>query len=527
MGKFTFEGQGAYAYLVYQMDENDQVDRLSLGMLTSNKIPGLLPVVYTQMDGQGYVKYNISSKVCAKNFFAGAVSRKRLLGIFSGVAEALMSADDYMLDRNSILLDLEYIYADVSSCDAALVCVPAISMEMRPADPAAFFKQIIFSAQFDPTENSDYVTRILNYLNSTPMFSLPDFKELVDTLRRETSAPAAPVQVIKVQEEKKTVNEIQPGAERIPVRPAAESNPPVMGGIGSAAGNARPAGANDMGRQPANVTPAGVGGMGIAGMAIPGMDESAAAKEPAKSKGVSLFGGMGGKKKEPVEKQEKKSLFGMKPAVEKAPAKAVKEKKAGKEMSMGGGFSIPGMDDGAIPVTPVMEREPAVKAVEVPVKAAEVPVKSQNEQVNIPKVNSYVPEQPAVKKNPNANFGDTVNLSKSAGGKTTMLSRGNKAAEVKPYLVRMSNNEQIYLTKPLFHIGQEPGYADYCIMDNPAVSHAHADVSISQGKVLLTDTGSTNGTYVNGQMLNANVPVYLNHGDKVTFADEEFVFYQQ
>lgn len=484
MGNFTFEGQGAYTYLVYQMDEEDQVDKLSLGMMTSNKIPGLLPVIYTQMDGQGYVKYNISSKICAKNFFAGAVNRKRLLGVFSGVAEALMSADDYMLDRNSILLDLSYIYADVTSCEASLVCVPVISTETRPVDAAMFFKQTIFSAQFDQTENCDYVTKILNYLNSTPLFSLPDFKELVDNLRREEPAKAAavqpvPIQVVKVEEEKKTVREIPPA----PVQPEEKKVP-------------------DNRREDP--------------IAIPGLEEKVSVPETAKAKGFGLFGG---KKKE-----SGNSLFGLKAASEKKTVKEkpvkekpVKEKKSGKEMPMAGGFSIPGMEDAAIPVTPVMEK--------TPVKAEETPVVRQNEQPAVRKVESYKPEQPVIEKNSHANFGDTVNLSKSAKGKTVMLPKGQKAAEVKPYLLRVSNNEQVYLTKPLFHIGQEPGYADYCIMDNPAVSHAHADISISQGNVALTDTGSTNGTYVNGQMLNANVPVYLNHGDKVVFADEEFVFY--
>ncbi|MBQ8815271.1 MAG: FHA domain-containing protein [Lachnospiraceae bacterium] len=505
MGNFTFEGQGAYTYLVYQIGENDQIDRLGLGMLTSNKIPGLLPVVYTQMNGQGYVKYNISAKISAKNFFAGAVNRKRLLGVFSGIAEALMSADDYMLDPNSILLDLNYIYADVATCDASLVCVPVISMEMAPVDISGFFKNIMFTAQFDQTENCDYVTRILNYLNSTPLFSLADFKELVDGLRREDVSQPAQPKVVKVQES------VKPVVEERPVY--VQEEPKVIQPV-------------NVVKEPVNIPapePVSGGGASFGGFSgdIPGFeDEVGATREPVKSKGFSLFGS---KKKPEKPVVEKKHLFGAKPAAKEKPAKEKPVKKKAVEEPMMGGFSIPGMENVSIPGAPVVEKAPEQKVPER--KAANIPVKKQPEVVNVQPVSSYQPQQQAVKMGSGANFGNTVNLSKAGSGKTTMLSKAKKETAIKPYLVRVSNNEQVYLTKALFHIGQEPSYADYCIMDNPAISHAHADVMIEQNMVYLVDTNSTNGSYVNGRELNPNAAVQLNHGDKVTLADEEFVFY--
>ena len=105
---FTYENQGTNTYLVYTISDEDVVDTMSLGMLTNNKIPGLATTLFTQMDAMKYIKYNVSAKVSVRQFFSGAVNKKRLLGVFKGIANALLSAEDYMIDGNTILLDLDY-----------------------------------------------------------------------------------------------------------------------------------------------------------------------------------------------------------------------------------------------------------------------------------------------------------------------------------------------------------------------------------------------------------------------------------
>lgn len=65
-------------------------------------------------------------------------------------------------------------------------------------DLGAFFKSVVVNAQTDPTEDSDHVAKILNFLNSSSVFSLPGFKKLLDDLRNEPSAPTVTVEVKKI-----------------------------------------------------------------------------------------------------------------------------------------------------------------------------------------------------------------------------------------------------------------------------------------------------------------------------------------
>lgn len=195
---FSYENQGANTYLVYEIKEGDSIDTLSLGMLTNNSIPGLTRALFTQMDEKRYIKYNVSSKVSMQQFFGGVVNRKRLLGVFNGITEGFLSAEDYMIDTSSIVLDPEYIFADVTTCAAALICLPIANAEGTEPDLGAFFKSVVVNAQTDPTEDSDHVAKILNFLNSSSVFSLPGFKKLLDDLRNEPSAPTVTVEVKKI-----------------------------------------------------------------------------------------------------------------------------------------------------------------------------------------------------------------------------------------------------------------------------------------------------------------------------------------
>ncbi|HEV2182283.1 MAG TPA: FHA domain-containing protein, partial [Candidatus Acidoferrales bacterium] len=59
-------------------------------------------------------------------------------------------------------------------------------------------------------------------------------------------------------------------------------------------------------------------------------------------------------------------------------------------------------------------------------------------------------------------------------------------------------------------IGRSPDNG--LVIDNPAVSHYHARVFSEEGRLMLEDFGSMNGTFVNGQRVKM---VSLKPGDSV------------
>ena len=111
-------------------------------------------------------------------------------------------------------------------------------------------------------------------------------------------------------------------------------------------------------------------------------------------------------------------------------------------------------------------------------------------------------------------------------GETTVLNVAQQPAKTAaPYLLRSSNQETVILSKPVFRIGKDRDFVDYCIADNSAISRRHANFMLRNGDIFIIDTNSTNHTYVNGVMIRSNTEVKLTHGDEIRLANEDFMLY--
>ena len=527
MSSFTFESQGTNTYLVYTIAEDDVIDSMSLGMLTNNKIPGLAAVQFTQMDATKYIKYNVSAHISVKQFFTGPVNKKRLLGVFNGIVDAMLSAEDYMIDMASILLDLDYIFADVSTCETFLICLPIINTEAQATDLGVFFKNIMFGTQFDQTENCDHVAKIMNYLNSTPVFSLADFKQLLTEVENGTTAAPAPV----VAKPQPTV----PSPAVVATAPAAPAQQPqpavsvapvkaaVQAAVKPVAPVAVPAPAPTVPPQTAVVAPKAISNAGTP--VVPPVPQPA-----VQEKKGGLFGLF--RSKEPKAAPAPKATPAPKAAPVAAPINAgfaVPGQPTPPAGAAKPNFAVPGQPtppvgaakpNFAVPGQPTPTGAPAMSP--KPVVQPAAPQAAPVAQPAAPAAPAY--QAPVVPQGQSMNFGETTVLGGGGIGETTVLGAAPTAMQPKPHLIRSKNNEKINLDKPVFRIGKEKSYVDYFIGDNTAISRSHANVVSRDGSYFVVDTNSTNHTYVNGAMIQSNVETKLSHGDKIRLANEDFEF---
>lgn len=154
------------------------------------------------------------------------------------------------------------------------------------------------------------------------------------------------------------------------------------------------------------------------------------------------------------------------------------------------------------------------------------PQSVQNQNTNTGMTgNPSVPPQILENMTKAGNFGETTVLGVgSEAGETTVLGT-SQAQIIKPYLLRIKNNERIELNKPVFRIGKERSYVDYFVSDNTAVSRSHANIINKDNEFYIVDTNSTNHTYVNGSMIQSNVETKIEHGTKIRLANEDFEFF--
>ena len=541
MKEFKYENQGASSFLVYQLKEEDVLDNISLNMLTSNKAKGLASTNYMQMDTQRFIRYTITGKITANQFFARPVTKQSFMGIFKGITEAMVSAEEYMLDPACILLDLNQIYTDVSTGETECICLP-VENEKEQKDQREFLKSVMFQAQFENPEEGSYVTRILNYLNSIPVFSSLDFLNLLTEMEREGKK------------------------DRTPLAPAAkESLQQGVAEFGNAVANSSLGGAAASFFEQSSLSPAGaLKQENAVEEAIPDIPVP---DDIPKEERISLFYLLqhynNNRAKEYMAQQ--KQLKARKEALKKIElAKKGGKKKSAASLNLPGGkaktasaapkakkpssggfsFQVPGKESGK---DKPGEDLPGIKSL------PNAPVNSQSNSAGNPKVSAPVGSGMNIpKSNPSAakgtlqpakpsplfsnqqeavgnggrNFGDTTVLHSGFRGEETSVLNYTKAPDTpkQPYLLRIKNGERIPITGNIFRLGKEEKFVDYVIHDNEAISRSHANIISRNGQYYLQDNNSTNHSFLNGQQCVSNVELPLQDKASIRLGNEEFQF---
>ncbi len=492
MSKFYSEKQGADNYLVYRLGEGETLDSMSLGMITNNRIPGLVEISYMQMDGVEQLRYHVSSKIPVSRIWEETINKKRLLGIFGGILDGLSSAEDYMLEQSSILLHPNYIFVDARTGEVGMICLPVQGTGREHTTLPMLFKGMMFQGRFDQKENCDYVTQIINYLNGSGVFSADAFRRLLTQIE-DRSEKAAQVQ---------NAGAGNSGKPNLSTGTRGE-------GMAYGYGNGNRAAGTESAYHPA----------GAAGM--PGAGSAAAAEREAVPISIPT--------PETAQKQEDDGrqggvlhrLFHKK---EKEPPKSKKQKKSAQSQILGG-MQIPGQaaqpqSAGGMQIPGQTAQPQSAGGMQIPGQAAQPQSAAGMPGAGIPQT----PPHPAGMTE--ADFGDTVYAGFSdESEETVMMDPGAPGSAVNPYLLHKRNGERVMLNRPVTRIGRKSENNDYAVTENSFVGKMHCHVLMRNGEYFLVDDNSKNHTYVDGAMIAPGCEVKLIHGQVIRLADEEFEFH--
>lgn len=491
---FSYENQGGRSYLVYTLENGETIDTMSLGMITNNQITGLIPALFTQTDSAKTIKYNVSSRIPIKQVLSGGITKARLLGAFNGIADALLACEDYMIDPATLVFDLDYIFTDVSEYKTELVCVPTSGITNSAQSPSTLLKLVMSSYTFDTSENSAYVTRIINFLNSSTNFSAAAFKKMLQEINADGNPPHPVPQPPTAP----------PAGYPLEGPPPA---PPILGLDHPIGDVERPPRPDGPGHHPGPVVPP----------KAPSPQDADKTSDKGKmsflyllqhfsSGNLAIYKAQKGD--EVGDNGENKGNKGGKNSANKGVNKDVKSggKNGGNKGSNASlEFAVPGQSE-----------RPAVP----PASGGGWANQPQHEKPPmVPGFQDHLPkgEKP---------ISGTIFLDDDSGkgGSGTVFFPGGEDPALKPTLVRKKNDERIPVNKPVFCLGSQVGYADYCISGNRFISRSHANIISRNGEYFVVDTNSLNHTFVNGEMIQSNMEVKLSHGTAIRLGNEEFEF---
>src|SRR5205809_160703 len=117
-----------------------------------------------------------------------------------------------------------------------------------------------------------------------------------------------------------------------------------------------------------------------------------------------------------------------------------------------------------------------------------------------------------------------TNATQSAGQATSIASA--TIEHPARFILRADNGEvlqEYVLEKPEISIGRAPN-SDILLSKDKLTSRRHATVTYENGKYILHDERSANGTFVNGQQLDEMATHVLQDGDHIGIGEHELVF---
>lgn len=484
---FEYEVQGAATFLVYQKKAEDNIDSMSMGMVSNNKIDGIIPFIYTQVEEQVYFKYNVSAKNTLQQYFSGVVTKKSFLGVLDSLVDAFIQAEEYMLEMSSIVLDTEYIFVNPITSEAFVVVLPIKRENTETLE--SFVRLLLFSVQFDRTEDCAYIAELINFLNSNQFFSLSDFKKLLNHMQNGNGR----IQNRAVVPEKQNVIVTPVVPEKVAVTVIPSEIPKQVDKTPE-----RSVSAEESSVRKNEET------------AIPGVSNTSEKNEKV-PKNKKIFGKKGEQFKMPEPPpfqgnfssgiEAKAPVAPKKPEIPKKGLSEKADKKSKKRIA------IPGKD---------LRKEKTQEREGISGTGAAM------QQQKISGENYQVASQ---------DFGKTVDLSSYQNGTTVLAGNnpGGTTVLINPkkqfFLYRKKTGEEFEILKNRTKIGRDASSNDIYLAGNSAISGEHAVFINQADSVYIMDSQSTNGTFVNGLQLKAgSVSEALQNGISIRLADEEFEF---
>ena len=516
--------KGSNIYVVYELDAfQSEIDKISFMMINSNQHHhiGLASIAFEEMNGvYSKMLFDVTGKVTLREYIGKHISQEDFRQMLLNLIDTIEQFDEYMIDVNQILLDMDCVYINAIDHSIAFLCI-ALKGVTQTYRPYEFFRAVVQNSYVNLNMNEvSYFNHIWNITSDENGFSLSNMKAAMraadETSASSNSQPKKEfsqdtASIPSKVEEPKEITISNPDPAPVPVStvddvPEESKTTGLLGKLFSSSLLKKGA-ASEKKKSPA---PSGYQG-GLAGL----------------RSGINKTGKTGmlnqQKTQSPPENVQQ-------PVIQPNAVLTEEPQQENSKPFYQGTTVLKGKKPEYLyPPTP--EVQPPVPEFNIPVPPVTPSVVPQ--ETTVLNQNTYLPEFPEI---PEPIIPGTTVLNPRIHDsvpeipETTVLTGKNnyfekKAAPKKTAcLIRLSNHSRFFINKLLFSIGRGISDIDCAVNDNTNVSRHHADIKQYDGEYYLSAVSRTNETYLNGIRLQPEMEMKLSDGDKFRLADEEFEF---
>lgn len=178
MKAFEYENQGSGSYLVYKIGADEEINTFVLGMISNNNLEGILKMSKLQLDGEVQIRYLISAKRQLVEYLKNErLTRDAVLDMLYRILQTIINASEYMIRQNEFILDVQYIYVDISTKKPCLMLAPVKNRGLINESIDIFVKNFIYSIGYTDEILINTVNKIMGMLNKCN--SIADFRDAI------------------------------------------------------------------------------------------------------------------------------------------------------------------------------------------------------------------------------------------------------------------------------------------------------------------------------------------------------------
>lgn len=556
---FKVRNIGSEKYLSYVLDDDCDFDEELLDYLEDNKIGELIDIIYEEDDENDYFTYNITDRVTVDTLFKDKVNAEKLLGVIRGIATSIVNLRDLGIPISYIILHRGFTYVNPVTYDVKLICLPVESGASMNAEFRHFAKNLIVNAQYDTTEDCNYIAKVLNLLN-VEKFTIRAFAGELTELMESAGMDVEEAFVdldggIEVSQSANAVVDEGNGIDDLPEFEDVAFDEEDDDGLDMY--EEEPTEANTIfkdldldAEEPydgetetltsGEPVAAGVGSVNMDAFDDSALeelkiddtleeypdDEVASEEETAAEPELDLEDIIPEIKPVKIQPKVEEIAHTAEGVTEVAPVAETEDK--------------PVLID-TTEIDDLIDHPPVMKSIKI--NRAKIIQRAVNEleddKIENPTENIIASgldadAEPETNMDPatipeagnDDETGSTVELTAGMNvvPDTEEDNKASNAPKAMPYIVRVNTGERVMINKAVFKIGKANRGVDFTISGNGAVSRVHAIIYQREDGCYLKDNKTTNSTYVNGQKLAENQEVLLKNDSEIVLGDEDFIF---
>ena len=167
-------------FLTYNIHDEAILDEEVLDFLEDEEPKGIVPIIYDEEEEYDTFSYEVTDKICLSELSKQDINAEMVLKVMRGLVLSLIDMGEYRIPLSYLVLNRNYIYVN-SNYEVEFICIPLEEMQ-EVVDLNAFLRNFVANLRFEPSENGDYVARMLTYINNTAIFNLRNMLTLVEDL---------------------------------------------------------------------------------------------------------------------------------------------------------------------------------------------------------------------------------------------------------------------------------------------------------------------------------------------------------